>query len=271
MPTTRITFHELPSEVRARIEQIVGSVDAAKSADEGLNSAVAARLETARGNWFIKALPAGHRWVWTQQREAAIGPHLPGVAPEVVDRIVIDDWDVVVFKAFDGSHADYTPGSPDLPLVVALLERIAATPCPPGDVELRDAAQRLQGYIADPTDLRYFGGEALLHTDLNNANVLVGSDQAVIVDWGWATRGAPWLDAAYWVVWLIAAGHDPDPAEQWAGKVSAWADAPPAGVTAFAEAQAALWAEIGGATPDPWTARLVTASARWAQFRRNIA
>lgn len=132
MAVTRITCHELPGEVRARVEGVIGTVDVATSAGAGLNSAVAARLETAAGTWFVKALPPGHRWVWTQEREATVGPYLRGVAPEVVARIVV-------------------------------------------------------------------------------------------------------------------------------------------AVTAFASAQAALWAEIGGVAPEPWVARMGTASARWARFRSGTA
>jgi Ser/Thr protein kinase RdoA (MazF antagonist) len=139
----------------------------------------------------------------------------------------------------------------------------AGVPCPA--IELRDAAQRLDNYAPE---VHAFTGPALLHTDLNHANVIVGADGARIVDWGWATRGAPWLDAAYWVVWLIASGHDPADAEQWASKVCTWTTATDAGLDAFADAQAAVWAEIGARDPDdPWTGPLVTAAHDWARFR----
>jgi aminoglycoside phosphotransferase (APT) family kinase protein len=109
---------------------------------------------------------------------------------------------------------------------------------------------------------------------LNNANVIIGDDRARIVDWGWATQGAPWLDAGYWVIWLIASGHDPRSAERWAARVPAWRAAPPAGVTVFAEANARMWAEIGGERPDAWTRRLVDASNTWRRYtlaRRSAA
>jgi aminoglycoside phosphotransferase (APT) family kinase protein len=73
----------------------------------------------------------------------------------------------------------------------------------------------------------------LLHTDWNNANVLIG-EQTWLVDWGWATRGAPWLDAAYWIIWLIAAGHKPAAAEGHAAQVPAFSTAPVDAVTTFA-------------------------------------
>jgi aminoglycoside phosphotransferase (APT) family kinase protein len=173
-------------------------------------------------------------------------------------------WDVLVFDALEGHQADYAPGSTDLRRVADMLARIGELPCP--DITLRQAEQRLQAY-ADASDLRHFAGGALLHTDLNNANVIIGEERARIVDWGWATRGAPWLDAAYWVIWLIAAGHDPRSAEHWASRVPAWRASPRQGVTAFAAASAKLWSDVGGGDPDPWTRRLVDGSKAWRHHR----
>lgn len=269
MPTTRISYHDLPPSVRAAIEEVTGPVASVAPAGTGMNSAVAARLCTADGDRFCKALPADHRWVWTQQREADIARHLHGIAPALIARIATGGWDVLLFEALDGHHADYSPTSPDLLAVVGLLETIAATPRPA--IELRDAAQRLQSYVSTTDDLRHFAGPALLHTDLNNANIIVGTDRARIVDWGWATQGAPWMDAAYWVLWLIAAGHHPAAAEQWAAKVSTWRTASESGLQAFSQAQATLWDEISDRHPDDlWTARLADAAQRWMAHRRAM-
>lgn len=197
-------------------------------------------------------------------------PHLHGLAPVLAGRLEVDGWDILLFEVLTGHPADYSPGSPDLPAVVALLDAIAATALPP--VELRDAGERLRTYVSDPADLEYFVGNTLLQTDLNNANIIVETGRtgrARIVDWGWATRGAPWLDAAYWVLWLIAAGHQPVSAEQWAGKVSTWATASQPGLRAFSQAQATLWAEINGRDPsDAWSARLADAAQRWMDYCR---
>ncbi|GAA3298469.1 aminoglycoside phosphotransferase [Dactylosporangium vinaceum] len=270
MLTARIAYDALPAGVKAAIEEVIGPVEATVSANGGFNSAVAARLCTATGDVFCKALPADHRWVWTQRREADIAPYVIGLAPDLVARLAVDGWDVLLFEALDGHHADYSPGSRDLPAVVALLEAAASTPCPP--IELRDAVDRLRSYVNDPADLDQFAGTALLHTDLNNANLIVHADQARLVDWGWATRGAPWLDAAYWVLWLVAAGHHPARAEHWAGKVSTWATAPKVGLRAFADAQARLWTKINDRSPgDTWTARIAAASRRWIAYRRNLS
>ena len=264
MSLERISYWHLPTVVRDRIEDTTGVVASVRAVGGGLNSSVAAILDTPDRRYFVKALPADHRWVWTQAREAEIARYVRPVAPLLHARVVALDWDVLVFEALDGHQADYSPGSADLADVADVLVRMGGLRAP--DVLLRRAQQRLQKY-ADPSDLHYFAGVALLHTDLNHGNVIVSQDQARIVDWGWATLGAPWLDAAYWVSWLIAAGHGPGSAERWAAKVPAWRSAPPDGITAFAKANARIWAEAGGADPDPWTRRMAGASTAWSRYR----
>jgi len=166
---------------------------------------------------------------------------------------------------WSGTQAREAEIAPHLAPVAALLSRIselsgAATP-------LRLAEQRLAAHTTKDL-LHHFAGESLLRTDLNPANILVNAGQARIVDWSWATRGTAWLDAAYWVSWLIAAGHTPNQAESWAAQVPAWHTAPPKAITAFAEANAKIWAESSAPSPDPWTSKIVTASKSWSQHRR---
>lgn len=266
MPTTRIQYQNLPPNVRSKVEETTGAVLTVESVADGLNSAVAVKLHTATAAYFVKALPTDHRWVWTQGREAEVAAFVQSVAPAMIIHIVADGWDVLVFEALDGHHADYRPGSADLPKVVDLICRIGTLAAP--DTTLRESTQRLAAYVRPGESLRHLAGEALLHTDWNNTNVIIG-EGARIVDWGWATRGAPWLDAGYWVIWLIACGHDPRSAEDWAAQIPAWRAAPQPAVTVFAAVNARMWAEIGGDDPDPWTHRLVTASNRWMHFRRD--
>ncbi|MBO3744018.1 phosphotransferase [Actinoplanes flavus] len=268
MSPTRIAYGQLPAAVRDRISQIVGMVTAADPAAEGLNSAVAARLHTSGGRYFVKALPVEHRWAWAQQREAEIAPYVDTVGARLIARIVEAGWDVLIFEALHGHQADYSPDSNDLEHVTQLLTRIGNLPCP--DTPLRHAEQRLAAYTSDDM-LPYFTGDRLLHTDLNPANIIVNDHEARIVDWGWATRGAAWLDAAYWVSWLITAGHTPQQAEWWAAQTPAWQTATTAGVTAFAEANARMWADIGAGSTDAWTTRILAASTAWSQYRRASA
>ncbi|MEU7589458.1 phosphotransferase [Micromonospora sp. NPDC049230] len=264
MSINRISYTDLPQAVRLAVEDTTGPYEAATPVAEGLNNALAVKLACPQGTFFVKALPVDHRWVWTQAREAEVAPYVGSVAPALHARVVEAGWDVLVFEALEGHQANYAPGSPDLPRVAELIARIGQVECP--EIPLRRAEQRLQSH-ADASTLSYFTGEAFLHTDLNNGNVIVNTGGARIVDWGWATRGAPWLDAAYWVIWLIAAGHTPRSAERWAARVTAWQVAPSQGINAFADASARMWAEIGGVSPDNWTRRLIEASAAWREFR----
>ncbi|MFE4519774.1 phosphotransferase family protein [Kitasatospora sp. NPDC056783] len=266
MTTSRIPYADLPVVVRRAVEEHTGPVLSTESEAEGFNSSVAARLTSPTGTYYVKGLRADHPRVWTQAREAEVNPYVRGIAPALVARVESGGWDLLIFEAVDGHHADYRPRSPDLPKVVAVLRRLAEIPCPP--IELRRAEQRLARYAARPEDLDQFAGHALLHTDWHHTNVLVTGQGAQLVDWAWATQGAPWLDAAYWVIWLIAFGHDPTSAEEWASRVPTWQAAPVGGIEAFAVANATMWDEIGGDDPDPWTARMVAAARTWRDYRK---
>jgi hypothetical protein len=266
MPTLRITFEELPSAVIDAVEKHAGAVIKAESGSDGLNSQVSARIHAESGTFFVKGLRADRAQSWTQRREAEVNPYVHAVAPALLWEVETAGWHLLGFEALDGRHADYSDNSPDLPIVADMLRKLGEITCP--DIKLRHAEQRLSKYVGKPGDAELFAGDSLLHTDLNNANVLIDG-RAFLVDWGWATQGAPWLDAGYWVIWLMAAGgHTPESAERWASRVPAWCSAPAKGINAFAAANANVWEEIGGGEPDPWTARMVRASREWDRFRR---
>ncbi|MEU6703266.1 aminoglycoside phosphotransferase [Streptomyces wuyuanensis] len=271
MATTRIGLDRLPPAARAAVEEHTGPLLTVEEAAEGFNSEIAARVTSATGAWHIKGLRTGHPRAWTQRREAAVAPFLTNLAPALRWRVETAGWDLLGFEAVGGHHADYAPGSPDLSEVASLLRRLGETSSP--GIELRHAEKRLEHYVAHSDDLRFFAGTHLLHTDLNNANVLVDDhapqgDRARLVDWAWATRGAAWLDAGYWVIWLIAAGHAPASAERWAAEIPSWHTAPGEGIAAFAGANANVWSEISTADPCPWTLRLATAATAWHAHRR---
>ncbi|MEU8707171.1 aminoglycoside phosphotransferase [Streptomyces sp. NPDC048565] len=267
MPAPSITFDGLPSGARIAIEAETGPILRIENVCAGLNSSLSAFVHTTGGVVFLKGLRADHRWVWTQQREAHINPYVTPLAPRLLFHVIADGWDVLGFETIAGHHADYSPGSPDLPRVTGALRELASLPCP--GIELRHAEQRLANYVADAADAEAFAGNALLHTDWNNHNVLITGDRAHLVDWGWATRGAAWLDPAHWIIWLIAAGHTPPAAEESVALLPAWTSAPPRAVNAFAHASANLWEEIAGSAPDDWTRHLLDAARLWQQHRSN--
>ncbi|MGW7542231.1 aminoglycoside phosphotransferase [Streptomyces sp. NPDC054770] len=265
--TTRIMFENLPRAVLAAIERRSGRVIKSEAVSQGFNSEIAARVFTESGSFFVKGLQVDHKRVWTQHREAEVNPYLDGISPALRWKIEEGGWVLLGFENLSGHHANYSPGSPDLAKVADLLCRLGEVAIP--DIELRRAEQRFAAYVIATEHLEYFSGASLLHTDLNDHNVIVDKT-AYLVDWAWATRGAEWLDAAYWVVWLIAAGgHAPESAEYWASRIPAWHRAPTEGITAFARATENLWEEIADGDPDEWTERLLLAARRWSAFRQR--
>ncbi len=127
----------------------------------------------------------------TQQRESAINPYVRAVSPALLWRIEIDGWDLLCFEHVDGRGADFTPGSPDLPDLVATIRRLAELPCPDvPPVYFRRAEQRWAEAIDDPAAREVLAGDAILHTDYNPANILITTDGAQIIDWAWPTKGA---------------------------------------------------------------------------------
>lgn len=271
MVTKRIDWSAVPEAVRAAIgARVDGPILDVETVSGGWNSEIAVRVRTSSQAVFVKGLRTDHRRVWTQRREAEIGFYVRSVAPRVLWHVEAHGWSLVGFEHIDGRHADFEPASPDLPLVVDALERLAAIPCP--DLPLRLAEHRWAAYVGDQAVLDDFRGTALLHTDFNNLNVLVASGQARLVDWAWATKGAGWIDPALWVIWLIAAGNQtPGQAESWAARLSAWHTAPTAALNAFAVANARLWREIAADNPDSWTVRMVKAASQWEQARLAAA
>lgn len=264
MVTTRL--ETVPDDVRAAIGEQAGPILGMDTVNGGWNSEIAVRVQTDNATVFIKGLRTDHRRMWTQQREAEVGPYVRAVAPRVLWHVEAAGWSLVAFEHIDGRHANFSPTSPDLPLVVDALERLGTIPCP--DLPLRVAEQRWSAYVEDQAVLDELRGDALLHTDFNNQNVLVADGRSRFVDWAWATRGAAWIDPALWVIWLIGAGgHEPALAESWAARVPAWRAAHDSALTAFADANARLWREIAGDNPDAWTTRMVDAADQWAAYR----
>ncbi|MFI7174712.1 aminoglycoside phosphotransferase [Streptomyces spororaveus] len=182
-----------------------------------MNSAVAARVHTADTTVFVKGLRSDHRRAWTQQREADINPSVRHLAPAVLWHVQEAGWDLLGFEDIDGHHANYTPRSPDLPLVVSTMARLSSITAP--GIVLKSMPDRMKSHSELP---ELFAGTTLLHTDWFPTNVLVAGGRAALVDWAWASRGAAWIDPALWVVWLVKSGHTPEAAEGWAARVPAW-------------------------------------------------
>ncbi|MGN5392406.1 phosphotransferase family protein [Streptomyces sp. JL7001] len=261
MPTHRLT--ELPAEALTLITERTGPVLKYETAGSGLNSEIAAHVHTAGTTLFIKGLRTGHPRIWTQAREAAINPHVAGIAPALLWRAEGHDWDLLAFEDADGRHADYTPGSPDLPHIADRLARLSQLTAP-AEVTLRTMSDRMREHTPDPA---LFDGHALLHTDWFPTNILITGDGVRVVDWAWASRGAAWIDAALWAVWLVRSGHSPEQAHQWAARIPAYATAPPAALAAFADATVSVWEQITDGDAEPWTLDMLAAARTWQASR----
>ncbi|MGW1033549.1 aminoglycoside phosphotransferase [Streptomyces antibioticus] len=266
MVTHRLT--ELPVDVLKVIEEAVGPVVGVEMVGAGHNSEIAARLRLGSGgSVFVKGLSQDHPRVWTQRREADVNRATCGLAPALLRHIRRGGWDLLVFEDLGGRHADYAPGSPDIALVLRAMRSLASAVAPP-DVEIKTMPQRMSSYVTDPDDVRFFEGRALLHTDWKPDNVLVTDGRARLVDWAWASSGAPWIDPALWVVWLIVSGHSAGEAESLAALHPAWNSAPAHHIDAFAHAQERLWESIARSDrPHEWTHQVHAAAVVWAGHR----
>lgn len=270
MAVPRIDWQQLPARVHNAVEALLGTVKAARTVGDGQNSAIATILDVDEGRVFLKGLRTDMRAVVTQQHEAAINPHVRAVAPELLWRIEIAGWDLLCFEHVDGRRADYTPGSADLPRLVATMRRLAELPCPTlPPVYFRRAERRWAEEIEDPAAREVLAGNTILHTDYNPTNILVtGAGDIQMIDWAWATKGAAWVDPACLIPRLIAWGHSPAGAEQIASECPAWEEADPAAIDVFVAALTTMWNDIARDQPDEnWKQALAQAARAWKDHR----
>jgi hypothetical protein len=241
-------------------------VRAVRTINAGLNSQLAVVLDTDAGWVFVKGLRADHPGVVRQGREAMINPFVRSVAPRLLWHYQAAGWDVLAFEYIDSvRHADYRPGSPDLSRVIDAMHRLAAIGCP--DLPVKQARQRWAAYVDREADLELLDGDALLHTDFNPLNILLGLERAWIIDWAWPTRGAAFIDAGCFLIRAIAAGRSASRSEALASMCPGWQQAPSAAIDVFALASARLYGEIARNDPQPFKQRLAAVAHEWACHR----
>jgi len=198
-------WNDLSQAVRDLVEARTGPVRAARTVSAGLNSQLAAVLDTASGPLFVKGLRTDHPGVVRQHGEAMINLHVLSLAPQLRWQAEGAGWNLLAFAYIPGArHADYSPGSADLPVVVQVINRLQEIPCP--ELPVKRAEQRWAAYVDNP-DLGLLTGATLLHTDFNPLNVLMTAHGAWIIDWAWPTRGAAFIDPACFLLRLMLAGH----------------------------------------------------------------
>lgn len=265
MSMSRIPFEQLPADVRRAVADKSGAVRQAVTVQGGMNSGIASVLATNGGRVFVKGIPADHPQVATQRREAAVAPYLPASCPRLYWHLEFGGWSLLGYEVIDGRHADYTPGSPDLPLVETALVELQDVTAPAG-IEIKDAVDRWADY-APPGTLHYFEGNTLLHTDFAPDNVLITGARARLIDWAWPTRGAAWIDPGALILQLMDAGHSVEKALAFASRFPSWRDAKAEALAAFSLATAALWREIAEAERTPWKLGMAKQAAELARVR----
>ncbi|RKS76385.1 phosphotransferase family enzyme [Actinomadura pelletieri DSM 43383] len=258
----------LPEHIRIGIAERVGQVRSVQAASGGSNAAFAASVTGTVGRAFVKAAPKAApdddgAQVRALRREALINPCVPEFAPRLLWTVEAGGWLAVGFEHIDGRHADYSPGSPDLNTLVKTIRRLQSTPCP--DAVVMRVERRWEPFVPDVSAM---AGDALLHTDLNPRNLLITPHhRTYVVDWGFASRGAPWIEIGQVIPWLIHAGHPPADAERWAALFPSWVDAVPSVINSYAHASAERWRQRATTNPAaPPPANLAVAQ-RWAGHR----
>ncbi|WP_410642131.1 phosphotransferase family protein [Amycolatopsis sp. lyj-346] len=286
----RYSWAALPDAVRDAVQRHVGPATAVREVERGQNCSIALVVHGGQGDVFVK----GVRGVSPQMRwlrnEVAAGGLAPGVAPDVrfcADVDAEDRWFVAGFEFVHGRPAELSPGSTDLELVAATVTGLGEFP---GGVapslserwNVSDWWLRWAALTPDPAtgwDLDLLTewchavpglvyGDSLLHTDLHEHQFVIDDAGSVrVLDWGRPASGARWVDTAFLVVRLIAAGHEPRAAEAWAETVAGWPPRSDGAVTAFACYVAGLWSYRAVTTPFPGATRLSEAAQSYLRYR----
>lgn len=263
----RSDWSDLPDAVQAAIQRHTGPVRGSDPAEAGKHSDITAALHTDEGRVFIKGMQTEPVVpdLWALRRESRIYPYVTEYAPRLLWTVDAGGWLVLGFEHIEGRHADFTPGSPDLAVLAQIVEAFEAMPCP--GVVTRCVERRWQDYVDDVTPM---AGDAMLHVDLNPANLLVTSDGRVyVIDWGFTSRGASWVELAILVQWLIGNGHTPRQAEEWVGRFPSWRAADSAAIDLLAHANAARWRDLTAAYDSPpWAVALTSWVEQWASYRK---
>lgn len=238
---TRSDWAGLPETVRAAVESHTGPVTAVAPIADGLTCSMAAALTTASGRVFVKGVPVGDVAVAMQDQEVAVNPLVLAAGPRLVWRVAAGGWDVLGFDYVPGRHADLSRPE-GRRLVGEALAAVQRVPAPSG---LPQLATRFAGFL-DPGQFDLLRGDALLHTDTNPHNLLVGDGRAWIVDWAMPAAGPAWVDVALTAVRLLEADCSADVALGWAAGFPSWREADPRAVWALVEGSCRSWERVVG-------------------------
>jgi aminoglycoside phosphotransferase (APT) family kinase protein len=235
----RISWDEVPVGVRAAVEQELGSpVVEAVTQYGGFSPGAAVRVVCEDGRRaFVKAVglslnpdsPGLHR---AEIRAMSLLPDdLP--APQLLGSYDDGDWVALVLEDVDGRRPDLPWAGSDVPAIAAALDQLSSTQAPEGLSTFADVVHALDSWdlvaadrtgvdaallerLSEMTEAQSLArdvsiGDALVHWDARADNVLIRDGRAVLLDWAWACRGAPWLDSLLLGMdFRIQGGPEPD-------------------------------------------------------------
>ncbi|MEU5867309.1 phosphotransferase [Nonomuraea sp. NPDC047529] len=289
-------WEELPEQVRDAVTSACGPIRQAVSLPGGLTSGAAVRLATLSGLMFLKALPDDSPSAPLYQRERRVGAVLPATvpAPQMLRGGHTAGWVWLLFEHINATRpVDLSPGSSDVASLVELVRVLGETltPTPGADVppisdNVEFLRKRADVLLADPPadlgcldayrsaraglDLDAMAGDALLHADLHEGNLMTTEHGMRVIDWGLACQGAAWIETALLISRLILAGHSPQQAETVASQVPAYKSAPEEAVTGLMAVWSLFREFVARRGPVPIRASRARAAAggrAWVEYR----
>ena len=269
MNPLRTTWEDIPEGVRRVFEKEVGgAVVAASSQDGGFSSGGADRLLLADGRRLFAKSISRQRNPSTfelHRREASVVRELPASvpAPRLVTVVEQDEWLVVAFGDVDGRQ----PRIEDTPAVLDMLGTLPPADGLTGFPRLTDeltpdasswkrlvesgVVTRLDPWATTNIDRlasaaailpEVVDGDHLVHLDCRADNILIDEEARVwLVDWPWASIGAPWFDAVKYLLDVLVRNPDTNPQLLLEHPVFRGASAP--AVDAVLAGLAASWTE----------------------------
>lgn len=262
----------------------------------GFSPGAAARLQLADGRrFFVKACGADLNPDTPDLNRAEITALalLPDEVPAARLLATYDDgdWVALVLDDVDGRRPSVPWTTPDVDAVTRSLSRVAATAAHPELPPFADVVLALSAWddvAANPTGVdpgltarlpelldhqaraqEVTRGDALVHWDARSDNVLITADgEAVLLDWAWACRGAPWLDTLLLAVDLVVQGG-PDP-DAYLRSTAATRDVPAADLQSVVACMVGVWSDRSRRPTPPglptiraWQAHCARGALRW--------
>jgi hypothetical protein len=292
----RCDWADLPEAVRREVGRQCGPIGQVRPVAAGMNNAAAGAIELSGGGAvFYKGIHTDDPRVWMFRNEIVAAAS--GQGPRFRWVVEVEGWLLLGWDHIAGRHPDLSPGSPDLDLVAAALRDLAAAPAPASDAQLSHQAQRWEQMTpwhhlaADPppeldpwvhSNLDQFAadedhafaelvGDHLAHTDLHELNILIGDGSAQLIDWAWARRAAPWVDAEMITLRLIVAGHTCDDAAKWRLSSLPHPDLDLGTRQRFAVEMLGTWLRLAMLRPSrPLFSDMAGHALEWAKYLRRI-